>query len=494
MQQLASAENKQQLDAETRTNLGFPSMVLMEQAAEACWRIVKQRLPSAEGIDTKTVQIVIAAGSGNNGGDGLSIARRAVHEGYGVSVVHKGSKWKDLPARQMQMLEAYSVPCFDWESDPESCIEAFAGADCIVDALLGVGASRPLAGDLLSMVQAITRAKELNPRLLIAAIDLPSGLPAGAGHVSVCADVTAAIIPADIQLFAPAVRQRSGQIAFADAGFPPSAVSALETYTLLEESDIPQLQVPIAQSAYKGSRGHLCIYAGSSRYHGAAVLAASAAEQGPAGRVTVSVDPEIDAVIRSHLTATVIQSSEDMPPHGTRALLIGPGWDTNTQRVDLLARLLQLGLPAVIDGDGLTLLQQLAPQRSGDDPVNWVLTPHPGELARLAGVSVPEVMQNPVSPAHTAAQRYRAVVVAKSHVTYIVHPDAGVYVVDGMEPNLATAGSGDVLAGCIAGEAAADGDVLRAAKIGVLRHLVAGRSLGLASARQLPRLLGGRTS
>ncbi|AFG36877.1 NAD(P)H-hydrate epimerase [Spirochaeta africana] len=494
MQYLAAAARKQQLDRTVQEQCGFPSIVLMEQAARSCWEIIR-------GLEVSTPQprLVVAVGPGNNGGDGMAIARLAAHHGWLVTLLHTGSAWKPVPQQQLEMLRAYpAVRWLQWELRAEESSRALADADVVVDAVFGVGLTREPAGTYAEILAEINRQRSRKQAQTVVAIDVPSGLShelLSAADGSICcvqADCTAAVLPIDSLLYMPAARRYAGRICPADAGFPPEQLQQYREAELVELQDLPEWRVSLAADAYKGSRGHACIYAGSSRYHGAAVLAALAAGCGPAGRVTLSVDPSIDQVVRTRLLSCVVQSSEQDPPAGTTAVLAGPGWDTISGRGERLQQLLALGLPTVLDGDALTLLPDF-PDPAGDtgQVVQRVLTPHPGELSRLVGAPVPRVLRDTARIARDAARRYYAVVVAKGHVTWICHPDGRMYVVDGMEPRLAIAGSGDVLAGCIAAELAADADPLRAALAGVLRHRAAGgaaRDTGIA-AEQLIELL-----
>lgn len=488
MRKLAKTGLKRDIDRHAQVQFGFPAMVLMEHAARSCWQKLRNRFEKVPcGL------LVVAVGPGNNGGDGLALARMAAEDGCRVVVLHSGSSWRDLPAQQLRMLQACErVRVIDWAQATAEAREALQAADYVVDALFGVGLSRPLSGAYAAITAEVNTARSHNCRMKIVSVDLPSGMLRGMSPQDSCimADITLAVTPADTLLYIPAFRYLGGEILHVDAGFPRRLIDSVACQTLLDTADIDDYTVALPVSAYKSSRGHVCIYGGSVQYHGAVVLASQAAGCTTAGRVTTAVDPAIDAVVRTHLLSAVIQSHSDNPPAGVTALLAGSGWGSSADRPARLQELLQLSLPVVIDGEGLRALYSLQHVRREHDAVNWVLTPHPGELALLADMTVEAVLQSIDTAAELVARKYRAVVVAKSHVTCILHPDVGVFWIDGLEPALGTAGSGDVLAGMIAGELASDGDPLRAAAYSVLLHLQAGRNLHQGTAEQLVYQVG----
>jgi NAD(P)H-hydrate epimerase len=160
-----------------------------------------------------------------------------------------------------------------------------------------------------------------------------------------------------------------------------------------------------------------------------------------------------------------------LPPGRYSALLVGPGWGLAAERAEWLGRLLALGLPGVLDADGITLLAGLPAPRLGG---RWVLTPHPGEFARLAGLPVAELLADPLPTLLSWSARLEAVILLKGHCSYVASPDGRYWILDGMNPALATGGSGDVLAGIVGGLAAGGLAPLAAARLGALLHARAG--------------------
>ncbi|GAB6090281.1 NAD(P)H-hydrate epimerase [Spirochaeta dissipatitropha] len=510
MQLLASSREKQALDRFCQEEAGFPEIVLMEQAGRSCWERLCGEICSDLGLKDQALKLAVLAGPGNNGGDGLVLARHALQAGWTVQLVYAHDAWRDLPEIQRNILCSYDCPQLHWQQEREESAAALETADLIVDALFGVGLSRPLHGQYEEIISFLDSC-----HVPVVSIDLPSGLfqdipsepavqnarPSGC----VRADAVIAVRPADSILIHPFFRPYYGRLYFADAGFPPVYMQAHSSAILLEAADEQRFTLTLNPAAYKGSRGHVCMYAGSARYHGAALLAAGSAGCTAAGRVSLAVDPSIEQIIRCSTQAAVVQSSDDSPPPGTTALLVGSGWDQTGDRLSLLQRLLASGLPMVIDGDGLRLLAGLQFPASAEDAPDsriqdhekcrLLLTPHPGELSALIGWDIEKVLRHADEAAHNLARQWNAVVIAKSHVSIIVHPDGREYRLEGMEPSLAVAGSGDLLAGLAAGELAADADPLRAALKAALRHLAAGKILresrGCGDADSLLEILRG---
>jgi NAD(P)H-hydrate epimerase len=232
---------------------------------------------------------------------------------------------------------------------------------------------------------------------------------------------------------------------------------------------------PLPREAHKGRRGHLAAFAGSEGTTGAAWLASTAAARSRPGLVTLFLDRSLYTSAIRRFQSVMVRPwdgpAQDFPARRFSALLVGPGWGLGPGRAEWLAHLLGLALPGVLDADGITLLAGLDGPRLGG---RWVLTPHPGEFARLAGLEVPELLADPLPPLLEASSRLEAVILLKGHCSYVASPDGRYWILDGMNPALATGGSGDVLAGIVGGLLAGGLPPLAAARIGALLHARAG--------------------
>jgi NAD(P)H-hydrate epimerase len=238
----------------------------------------------------------------------------------------------------------------------------------------------------------------------------------------------------------------------------------------------------VPADAHKGDRGHLAVFAGSPGTTGAAWLASHAAARARVGLVSLYLDESTWPVLASRCTSVMAKpwdaaaGSSGIPdPSRWTGLLVGPGWGLGPERLAALDRLLALGLPGVLDADGLALLGKLPGGARGRLAGRWVLTPHPGEFSRLSGISVTELLDDPLPRAAALAADLEAIVVLKGSVTSISVPDGRCWILDGGNPALATGGSGDVLAGLVAGGIASGLDPLEAAQFGVSLHARLGR-------------------
>jgi NAD(P)H-hydrate epimerase len=288
-------------------------------------------------------------------------------------------------------------------------------------------------------------------------------------------------------LYLPRARALCGRIFVVPVGFPPA---------LLEDPSIPgellssaawrRLAPPIAADTHKNRRGHLAVFAGTRGTTGAAWLCATAAARARVGLVTLFADPEIYPLVASKLTSVMCRpwdppQRDAWDPTRYSAVLVGPGWGLADDKAAWLETLLALPLPGVIDADAITLLGEKAAVRKVDLGGRWVLTPHPGEFARLTGTAPDAVLDDPVGHAVAASKRLNAIMVLKGHSTIVAAPDGRFWILDGGNPALATAGSGDVLAGLIAAGIAGGLPPLDAARFGVSLHAFT----GARAARQL---------
>jgi NAD(P)H-hydrate epimerase len=488
---LVSAAEMTELDERAQSEFGIPSIVLMESAGKAAWDHMRDRVLGSPGNQ----RLVFVAGPGNNGGDALVMARYCALEArHRCLIVLARSSLKKDAERQRLMVEAMGVPVVSWQDQEGAVAEALGEADWIVDGLSGTGLSGPLRSPHVDIARLVNQS---HARTL--SIDSPSGIGDGTrpAFETVQADVTLTLGLPKRCLFAPGLRARCGVIRVVPFTLPSQLVlSAGSADELLEDGDLGRVVFPLAADAHKGERGLVSVFAGSVGTTGAAALCSQACLAAGAGLVTTYASPEVYETLAAQLRSVMVRPESDWPPPDGRsnrrgAVLVGPGWGGSAEREEQLVGLLSAFERGVVDADGLTVLSRLEPRPSLE---GWVLTPHPGELARLTGMSVDAVRDDPFGAARRAAEQYNAVVVSKSVTTLITRGDGRVSVVDGSNPALATAGSGDVLAGVIAAQLARGADGWDAARVGALAHAVAGRELaasaGLFLSSELPAAVG----
>jgi ADP-dependent NAD(P)H-hydrate dehydratase / NAD(P)H-hydrate epimerase len=478
---VVSASVMAAIDRRAQAEFSFPSLLLMEDAGLEAWARLRRLVRAGASHDDAGGRIVFVAGRGNNGGDALVMARRSAVEAVGTPVIVLAGGRPDHgsdPGRMLSLCASLGIPCVEWPAQADEVRDMISPASWIVDGIAGTGlrgALRPALADLVTLMNASPARR--------VAVDVPSGLhdEYRAGQPVVRADVTLTMGLPKTCLYLPAARVSCGKIMVVPVGFPPALLDEREGHPgeILSPSAWRGLLPPVAPDTHKNERGHLAVFAGSPGTTGAAWLASSAAARCRVGLVTLFTPAAAWPVLAARLASVMCRpfdpgDAASWEPHRFNAVLVGPGWGTGEANARWLAHLLSQGLPGVIDADGLTLLARSA--RTEDLGGSWVLTPHPGEFARLAGMPKESVLENPVEHAGAYARRVNAVVVLKGHCTVIAVPDGRFWILDGANPALATGGAGDVLAGVIAAGLAAGMDTVSAALFGVSLHSQAGRA------------------
>ena len=460
------------IDRLAQERFRLPSLVLMEDAGLSAWRLAAQRLWDG-GRPAGTV--VFLAGRGNNGGDALVMARQCLLDGHrAASVVMAGEPEADSPAgRHLAICEALGLQILRFPAEAGRVEDLLARAAWLVDGLAGTG----LTGAARPPLDALIRLVNASPGRVLA-VDLPSGVGDAfrQGYPAVEAELTLTIGLPKLCLYLPLVRPFCGQIAVVPGIFPRELTEAPDIPGQMLDEEVLRDLLPLPRDAHKGRRGHLAVFAGAEGTTGAAWLASTAAARSRAGLTTLFLDRSLYAPALRRFQSVMVRPWDfdlprDFQPGRYSALLVGPGWGLGAERAGWLGRLLALGLPGVLDADGITLLGGLPAPRLGG---RWVLTPHPGEFARLAGLQVPELLADPLPPLLSWSARLEAVILLKGHCSYVASPDGRYWILDGMNPALATGGSGDVLAGIIGGLAAGGLAPLAAARLGALLHARAG--------------------
>ena len=493
---LVTADQMRDLEAAAAAQ-GVEAAQLMENAGVAVAQEGWINMGAAEGRVA-----VVLAGPGNNGGDGLAAARNLKEWGAEVSVFLLRPRADDDP--QWQALQAAEIE--SWTADEDPGLERLAArlgeAHGIVDALIGTGLSRPIDGVLELTLDKVAEARARRAfRPYLIAIDIPTGVDPDTGRADaavVRADTTVALGFAKVGLFAMPGRAIAGDVVETDIGLPPGAGDDLP-YEDIRQRDL-QGRMPFrSDDAHKGTFGTTVVAAGSRRYPGAARLASEAALRAGAGLVVLAAPesvqplvaagtpevthhalPDTDGAVRGDAAGELLRALA-----GCEALLLGPGLSHTPETAAFVVNVMA-GLDgveglraAVIDADALNALADRPGWHEGLE-VARVLTPHPGEMARLLGVSVEEVQAQRLRLATDYAQRTNSVVVLKGAGTVVAAPDGRARLSEFSSAVLATAGTGDVLAGFIASLIGQGMDPFDAASAAVYMHSEAGRALETA--------------
>ena len=487
-------------------DVGIPSLVLMENAAIGVVDALAEHFPEARSV-------VILCGPGNNGGDGLAVGRHLAVRGYIVraflvaSREPAGDAAVQLTICRNQGLEVRAVSEEDGE---RRLLQAAADADLVVDAMFGTGLQRPLEGPLAGLVEKVNRLPV--PRL---AVDLPSGLYGGSAQVPgphLEAELTVTFAALKVAHVLPPASESVGDVVVADLGIPPELVEAAQgDLHLLQAAELAPLLLPRPAQGHKGDFGHVLLFAGGVGKAGAAILAARGAVRGGAGLVTVATpEPVLPLVDLGSLESMTLPLATAGPglaesaaervleaASGKEVLALGPGLGLEPSTVEAVRRVCrQAELPLVVDADGLNALAgELALLAERRAPT--ILTPHPGELARLLGVETSEILEDRLAAARRAAAEAAALVVLKGHLSIVADAAGRAWINPTGNPGMATGGSGDVLTGILAALVAQGYEASLAARLGVFVHGLAGdlavetRGMTALAAADLVDHLGG---
>ena len=460
--ELYRAAEVRALDRSAIEGHGIPGYELMYRAGEAATRVLQRAWPAAR-------MVAVLVGGGNNGGDGYVMARLLADEGREVRLLTlvDPAKLRGDAARAMEAATAagLSVQPFSTQN--------LAAADLAVDALLGTGLERPVEGRWAETIEALNGSG-----LPILAVDIPSGLHADSGQVlgvAVRAALTVTFIGLKRGLFTGRGPELCGELHFDDLRVPPEIYSAvLCSARRYAGEDRTALLPRRPRDAHKGRFGHVLVAGGDHGMAGAARMAAEAAARAGAGLVSVATREShagMQAALRPELMFRGVETLEALQPLLARATVaaLGPGLGAGDWGRAIWSAVLARELPTVVDADGLNLLAQ-APRRAA----GWVLTPHPGEAARLLGCSVSEVEVDRFAAAAAIRERYGGVCLLKGAGTLVDAGEAPPWVVQGGNPGMATGGTGDVLTGVISGLLAQGLSPAEAARLGAWAHAAAG--------------------
>lgn len=461
---LYSSAQVRELDARLIA-AGTSGFELMQRAAHTAWRALRQRWPDEE-------HVTVLAGRGNNAGDGYLIAALAQRAGRQVRVLAMGEP-QDLQGNAAQAFaEAQSAGVAVQPWAPEARLQGV-----LVDSLLGTGISGDVREPYAAAIRSINESA-----LPVLAVDLPSGLCADTGRVlgqAVRADLTVSFIGLKIGLFTGEGPDRVGALEFNDLQADVAVVAQIQPSAVrLSAANLPVL-LPRSPTAHKGSFGQVLVIGGDLGTGGAALLSAEASLRCGAGMVTLATRPEhVTAALvrRPEIMCSGVESTYALTALTQRAdvLVIGPGLGQAPWGRSLLSLAPQCKVPQVWDADALNLLAAGAVGL----PTECLLTPHPGEAARLLNCAVADVQADRPGAARALASRYGCAVLLKGAGTLIADRDGRLALCDRGHPAMASAGLGDVLAG-VAGALLAQGLApFEAACLAAWLHAVAGERLG----------------
>lgn len=491
---LVSAGEIREMDSLTIKSLGIPGTVLMENAARGAVRAFLDHFNPPPGS-----QVLILCGRGNNGGDGYVMARYLHGKGMKVSVFLMGTMntVSGDALVNLRILKGMGTEVKEIDDDEKCAIvrDEIKKSAYIIDGLLGTGLNSDVRGRFGQVIDDINSSGRP-----VLAIDIPSGLNADTGQImgrAVKADITVTFGYAKPGLMVYPGAGISGRIIITDIGIPCEiSCSIKKRYNLIEPCDFIGKLCSEGEDVHKGTRGHVCIIAGSSGKTGAAALTAMGAMRTGAGLVTVGVPVSLNHILEQKLTEAMTAALPETPEQslstdalddilmllkGKAVLALGPGLSTYPDTVKLVIEILKKNsLPAVLDADALSALS-LVPESLEYMNKKTILTPHPGEMARLTGLTVKEIQDNRVEIARQYSEKWGCIIVLKGARTIVAEPGGMIHINITGNPALACGGSGDVLTGIISGLLARGLSPLEAAAGGVCIHGMAADSLARKS-------------
>lgn len=477
-----TSEQMQKIDAGAINGGGIPGRTLMENAGRGCADAIITRF-----TDRSAYGAMIVAGKGNNGGDGLVIARLLHEQGWGVTVIllanpeevsgDSAINLKRLPAG----VRLYSCPD---EYALAAHKEEFTNRGIIVDALFGTGLRNELEGGYRKAVELINSSGAP-----VVAVDIPSGIHGSSGEIlgiAVKADLTVTFAAAKIGHVVYPGASYCGILEIVDIGIPSELLDNAGGVRFVDFDEAAAMVMPRDRSAHKGNYGHCLIVAGSTGHTGAAHLAAASAVRAGAGLVTLAVPSSLNSILEVKTTEAMTLPlsdsgygylDEDALPgimdavSGKSVVAMGPGISQHHGTVALVRKCVsELALPLVLDADALNAVSGDVSVLQKRSAPYMILTPHPGEMARLAGVTVKQVESDRIDMASRFAVRNRVYLILKGARTIIASPNGEIAINGSGNPGMASGGMGDVLTGVVAALLSQGYDPFAACCLGVFIH------------------------
>jgi ADP-dependent NAD(P)H-hydrate dehydratase / NAD(P)H-hydrate epimerase len=481
-----SAAQMREADRRTIEEIGIPSLVLMENAG-------RQVVAAIEAVHGELLErrVAVLCGRGNNGGDGFVVARTLLQRGVDVAVflIGRVAEVRGDARVNLEILGRLGLTVVEIGDSEAWELHSGEVSDCslIVDAIFGTGLNAPVSGLLETVIADVNGSA-----VPVVAIDLPSGLSADSHEPigdSIEAGMTVTLAAPKISLVLPPAETRAGDIVIADIGIPSELIEQLDgaRLELLTRASMRELIAPRAADSHKGDYGHALVVSGSRGKTGAAHLAAMAALRSGAGLVTVATpaccQATIAAMAPEYMTEPIPETIDGLDPQAVDYVIelardvvaLGPGLGTGRDTRAFIKSLVDRAtVPLVIDADGLNAFTDEPDRLAGRDGRDVIITPHPGEMARLVGMSSDEVQASRLEIARNFAVAHHVYVVLKGHRTLIATPDDKVFINPTGNAGMATGGTGDVLTGMIAGWLGQLLDAEAACKLAVYLHGMAG--------------------
>jgi ADP-dependent NAD(P)H-hydrate dehydratase / NAD(P)H-hydrate epimerase len=481
-----NAAQMREADRRTIDEIGIPSLVLMENAG-------RQVVAAMEAIyaDLLERQVAVVCGRGNNGGDGFVVARTLVQRGVDVSVFVLGpiSDVRGDARVNLEILGRLGVTVIEVSDGQAWELHLSEVRDCtlIVDAIFGTGLNAPVTGLIESVIADINASS-----IPVVSIDLPSGLSADSSEMrgeSIEAETTVTLAAPKLPLVLPPAETRAGDIVIADIGIPSDVLDSVEgpRIELMTRSSAREHITPRTADSHKGDYGHVLIVGGSRGKTGAAHLSGIGALRSGAGLVTIATAASCQAIVAGmapeYMTIGLDETDYGLDPEGVDRLLemardvvaVGPGLGQAPATQSFIKALVDRATcPLVIDADGLNAFSGDPDRLTGREGRDIIITPHPGEMARLVGMSTDEVQASRLEIARNFAVSHHLYVVLKGHRTLVATPDGKVFINPTGNPGMSTGGTGDVLTGMVSAWLAHLLDAEAACKVAVYLHGMAG--------------------
>jgi len=492
-----SGKQMRKIEDSATENIGIPTLLLMENAAirlaEHCLAYLNAQSTKQRTAKIKP-KVIILAGIGGNGGDGLALARHLYLNDVDVRIVVagdissiQGDSYVNLNIVRNMGLTIHSIPSS--ESMMNNIPYMIESSDLVVDALFGAGLNRQIAGNYKSIVDTINNCSSY-----VISVDVPSGICADTGQVlgsSVKADLTVTLGFPKIGIMLHPGASYAGEINIADISLPNLSTNDPET-SIYTDKEIPAIIPTRPPRSNKGSFGRVFAFVGSSGMPGAAVLSATAAYKAGAGYVYACVIPPVAQVLQNNLKETVTYIVPEYDGYYCKesfdaiaddlnksdVIMIGPGIGHKPHISEFVFRLIETAESSlVIDADALNAVSEdVNILKKLKAPC--VITPHPGEMSRLTGLSISNILNNTIQTANDFSHEYGVITLLKDARTIVADPNGQNYINVSGSSALAKAGSGDVLTGIIASFIAQGLDPFTAAKLGAYVHGKAGELAG----------------
>lgn len=457
---IVTAAEMREIDRVTSERFGVPSLTLMENAGTAVADFVLSEYPQAR-------RVGVVCGKGNNGGDGFVAARKLREAGREVIILLLAdpAELRGDAADMFKNLAQAPVIAKSHDELAAAKSRTIGAAEVLLDAILGTGFRPPVRGLYAEAIAAINASG-----LPVVAVDIPSGadadiMGAQTGAVARVDAIVSFTAPRPAHVFGALT---DGPTVIAPIGSPPQAITSSLHLNLITPHDTAPLIAPRPREANKGSFGHVLIIGGSVGKAGAAAMAGMSALRMGAGLSTVATPKSVLATVAGFHPEVMTESLEETDAgtislraleyarldnlvKGKTALAIGPGISRHVETTEFVRTIVQkYPMPIVLDADGLNAFEGVAAKLKGKGRA-LVITPHPGEMARLTGLSIPEVQRDRMAIARSFAHEHDVIVVLKGHRTLVARPDGEVWVNTTGNPGMATGGTGDVLTGMVAG-------------------------------------------